>query len=349
MSSWYVGPFGRFLPVVKDLPKLSEYAMGEPPHGSPFILSSHQQSSPKRPVTLEFGTDTTLKSPPQSAPAPAPARCEYMLSPDPPSPAKEDELGSLELLPSETQLLTPCSPSSLPGSPEASKARVAFSASPNITSAQLFSPVDGTVSEAQVLSGLSSHDFPKDTGATTAETVTATLASQPLTPIYEQTYYPPMESETRTFSLGIEHPLSQGARPFTPPEMDCPISRYHQGQLPYHPNLPNAETPPGSDRAGVGCDVLPPPPHPLLPHVVDEQVVEGEGICYIYSDGSYCPKTIDGEPVNANWGVTKAGKPRKRLAQACITCREKKIKCHPNLPKCDQCQKSGRVCRFMSA
>ncbi|BDD58782.1 hypothetical protein MAP00_004033 [Monascus purpureus] len=54
-------------------------------------------------------------------------------------------------------------------------------------------------------------------------------------------------------------------------------------------------------------------------------------------------------PVNANWGITKAGKPRKRLAQACLTCREKKIKCQPNLPRCDQCQKSGRDCRFENA
>jgi hypothetical protein len=34
---------------------------------------------------------------------------------------------------------------------------------------------------------------------------------------------------------------------------------------------------------------------------------------------------IDGTPVNANWGVTKAGRPRKRLGLACLTCREKKI------------------------
>lgn len=92
-----------------------------------------------------------------------------------------------------------------------------------------------------------------------------------------------------------------------------------------------------------------PPKHPIRPHVVDEQYVEGEGLCYIYADGSHCPKSIDGIPVNANWGITKAGKPRKRLAQACLTCREKKIKCQPNLPKCEQCQKSGRQCRFENA
>ena len=88
---------------------------------------------------------------------------------------------------------------------------------------------------------------------------------------------------------------------------------------------------------------------PIRPQVVDERYVEGQGMCYIYEDGSYCPKTINGVPVNARWGITKAGKPRKRLAQACMTCREKKIKCHPNLPRCDQCQKSGRECRFENA
>lgn len=47
------------------------------------------------------------------------------------------------------------------------------------------------------------------------------------------------------------------------------------------------------------------------------------------------------------WGVTKAGKPRKRLSQACITCREKKIKCDPGGgPKCSQCLRFNRECRF---
>lgn len=73
--------------------------------------------------------------------------------------------------------------------------------------------------------------------------------------------------------------------------------------------------------------------------------MSGEGLCYIYEDGTYCRAIIDGEPVNPSWGITKAGKPRKRLAQACLTCREKKIKCEPGYPKCHQCAKSQRVCR----
>ncbi|KAH8702083.1 hypothetical protein BGW36DRAFT_356222 [Talaromyces proteolyticus] len=89
---------------------------------------------------------------------------------------------------------------------------------------------------------------------------------------------------------------------------------------------------------------------PTLPtQVVEEKYLPGKGLCYIFADQSTCPKSIDGEPVNPNWGLTKAGKARKRLAQACIPCREKKIKCQPSKPRCDQCQKSGRDCRFESA
>jgi hypothetical protein len=78
---------------------------------------------------------------------------------------------------------------------------------------------------------------------------------------------------------------------------------------------------------------------------VDTRVIPGEGLCYVYEDGTYCRAVIDGEPVNPSWGITKAGKPRKRLAQACLTCREKKIKCEPGWPKCHQCAKSQRACR----
>ncbi|KAK6219119.1 hypothetical protein LQW54_002368 [Pestalotiopsis sp. IQ-011] len=77
--------------------------------------------------------------------------------------------------------------------------------------------------------------------------------------------------------------------------------------------------------------------------------VPGEGLCYFYDDGSHCKTVIDGEQVNAHWGVTKAGKPRKRLAIACLTCREKKIKCDPDFPRCVQCEKFGRVCKFKNA
>jgi Fungal Zn(2)-Cys(6) binuclear cluster domain len=87
----------------------------------------------------------------------------------------------------------------------------------------------------------------------------------------------------------------------------------------------------------------------FLPRFVRAAEVPGEGMCYFYDDGSHCKTVIDGEAVNAHWGVTKAGKPRKRLAIACVTCREKKIKCDPDYPRCVQCEKFGRICRFKNA
>lgn len=87
----------------------------------------------------------------------------------------------------------------------------------------------------------------------------------------------------------------------------------------------------------------------FLPRFVRAAEYPGEGLCYFYDDGSHCKTMIDGEAVNAHWGVTKAGKPRKRLAIACMTCREKKIKCDPDYPRCIQCEKFGRVCKFKNA
>jgi len=87
----------------------------------------------------------------------------------------------------------------------------------------------------------------------------------------------------------------------------------------------------------------------FLPRFVKAAEVPGEGMCYFYDDGSHCKTVIDGEAVTAHWGVTKAGKPRKRLAIACVTCREKKIKCDPDYPRCVQCEKFGRVCTFKNA
>lgn len=70
-----------------------------------------------------------------------------------------------------------------------------------------------------------------------------------------------------------------------------------------------------------------------------------QGPCHLYDDGSHIPAYVDGELVNPYWGLTKANKPRKRLALACLDCREKKIKCEPGVPSCVQCDKAKRRCR----
>lgn len=156
------------------------------------------------------------------------------------------------------------------------------------------------------------------------------------------------------------HPQPQQPRNL-PPISQLPVPRpdgdvrSHSGTHLSSPVSPSQHVPsihlaPALPRPGSPADSQPQMTvAPVRPHVIEERYIDGEGLCYIYVDGSYCPKSIDGVPVNANWGVTKAGRPRKRLAQACLTCREKKIRCHPNLPKCEQCQKSGRVCRFRNA
>jgi len=51
---------------------------------------------------------------------------------------------------------------------------------------------------------------------------------------------------------------------------------------------------------------------------VGQRQIAGKGFCYVYKDGNTCPTVIDGELVNPLWGTTKAGKARKRLAQACL-------------------------------
>lgn len=121
------------------------------------------------------------------------------------------------------------------------------------------------------------------------------------------------------------------------------------------PATPRFSTPPASTNAaeplttkdGLGPKIW--TGTQFLPRFVRSAEVPGEGMCYFYDDGTHCKTHIDGEAVNAHWGVTKAGKPRKRLAIACITCREKKIKCDPDYPRCIQCEKFGRTCRFQNA
>ncbi|KAG5979358.1 hypothetical protein E4U55_005248 [Claviceps digitariae] len=142
------------------------------------------------------------------------------------------------------------------------------------------------------------------------------------------------------------------------PRTQLPTSKQlHRGYLGYKPVQSKSSAPPTPDSSAVSegaptKDGLGPKiwtgSH-FLPRFVRETEVPGEGMCYFYDDGSHCKTVIDGEAVNAHWGVTKAGKPRKRLAIACITCREKKIKCDPDYPRCVQCEKFGRVCKFKNA
>ena len=41
--------------------------------------------------------------------------------------------------------------------------------------------------------------------------------------------------------------------------------------------------------------------------VLHEQQIPGKGLCYVYDDGTICPKEVNGDVVNPKWGTTKAG------------------------------------------
>ncbi|KAK4251013.1 hypothetical protein C7999DRAFT_11246 [Corynascus novoguineensis] len=166
----------------------------------------------------------------------------------------------------------------------------------------------------------------------------------------------------REYSLGSrDHPQ------YYQPSLDrysshVPGSRDDSRRTDFRDQLAQQQTqtlnPPATPTSSVGSEA-PPAKDGLgpkiwtgthfLPRFVRAAEVPGEGMCYFYDDGSHCKTVIDGEAVNAHWGVTKAGKPRKRLAIACVTCREKKIKCDPDYPRCVQCEKFGRVCKFKNA
>ena len=102
---------------------------------------------------------------------------------------------------------------------------------------------------------------------------------------------------------------------------------------------------PGNTRPRQSQDVQSPAVGENHGQLLRVEVHPTEGEVYLYEDGHTVPTRVDGEPVNPNWGLTKANKPRKRLAMACLDCREKKIKCEPGKDSCVQCQKATRICR----
>lgn len=124
----------------------------------------------------------------------------------------------------------------------------------------------------------------------------------------------------------------------------------------YHPNgAPSPYTPGGPDEMHYrgplapmerpGSNSFPPPGPDSSKKYMGVRDIPGEGTYHIYEGGFRIPTQVDGESVNPAWGLTKANKPRKRLAMACLDCREKKIKCEPGPNSCLQCEKAKRPCR----
>jgi hypothetical protein len=171
--------------------------------------------------------------------------------------------------------------------------------------------------------------------------------SEPL----HQSYFPTAARDTSSsFQRQVDQHYAGSAPPFAKEPDSRPYQELYPNPSPtgpYHPSATNVAPEPVTTKDGLGPKIW--TGTQFLPRFVRQAEVPGEGLCYFYDDGTHCKSHIDGEPVNAFWGVTKAGKPRKRLAIACITCREKKIKCDPDYPRCTQCEKFGRICKFKNA
>lgn len=317
MSNHYVGQFGRMLPAIDGQSSRRE---SNPP-ANPPVPGSHpyQLPPPRASAPLQLGTDPFLHQRNQGD-----ADSGGALSR--PSPGHQQTPS--KQLPSVSQLLTPTVHESRPPSPYHSHA---FN----------YTPHNGATDPTN-------RYRPKETGpafATPRSDISESAKFHPNPSPQLQSGPLPRLAHMSPHGLGHEPHFSSGSQgspsvpPFAPPAYSPQGFRSHDRD----PDMAGSET---SDSGSATANKS---QSNVRPHVIDEKYIDGEGLCYIYADGSHCPKIIDGVPVNANWGITKAGKPRKRLAQACLTCREKKIKCQPNLPKCDQCQKSGRECRFESA
>ncbi|KAJ5689244.1 hypothetical protein N7462_003636 [Penicillium macrosclerotiorum] len=311
MSGYFVGPFGRMLPITDD--PSSEQPPERRANQSESGDNPYQLPPPRAPPNLQFGTDPFLRQR-QQGENQEPGR-------GPLSAESTAQRPRTEQLPSVRSLLTPVNdPNSSPsfhqpyGTP-----------TPNAEHRELSYP-------------FRHHDPPAPPQIPPVAGQDRARGRSESLPQSQPASLPPLSHVALHSPRDINHHTATRSDPST---TNLQSSQLPYLGTPYHEAGASGEL---SSPESASWSKVP----PLLPHVVDERYIDGE-LCFVYADGSHQPKIVDGKPVNPNWGVTKAGKPRKRLAQACLTCREKKIKCQPNRPKCDQCQKSGRECRFESA
>ncbi|KAL8656413.1 MAG: hypothetical protein Q9210_000272 [Variospora velana] len=350
MSRTYIGPFGRILPVLDSSDEDSSSTEGrEPPsQASRSSMATYQLPPPQIPSRLDFGSDprpgfSEPKNYDVSSQSRRAIEQHRQSFEDPPRP----RTGQYGQLPSVSQLLKPGSQSSSASSPYSayqsptSPDNRQEQSSPRQPNLRNISPPTGGFSYQNAYpSGsyaVASH------GNQIPNTSNFARASQGLA---SSTQTQPLHASHAT---SFSHPTIAPQRPHpaypsqTPPATALVMAPYNPNQTGAYDYGSSSHARADQSSANITPSVKP------LPRVVGEQDVPGEGPCWVYEDGSICRKVIDGELVNAQWGVTKAGRPRKRLAIACTTCREKKIKCDPGEGKCQQCEKCGRECRFTTA
>ena len=313
MPDYYVGPFGRLLPA-ESSPKPDE---PDRPEGRISVMS--RSLPPPIIPSLQFGT-----APPMPG-----VMLQRAYSPATTQHSELKRHGHSEPLPSVSQLLTPNSYPSLPESPHSPQSSVTSHSDRQ----SQFSPyIDGYDRGSLPVPGSNRASFSTPSlryytgGEPPQFSRRSTLSSEDASPGLTQ-YKTDWPNSHVNYSSN------------TLPQIQRQMPPFHRGQSQtaastYDPSTAMSYVPPSTNVEQPSTEVeksTAPPPQAVL-KVVGERMISNEGMCYVYEDGSYCRKEIDGEPVNANWGITKAGKPRKRLAIACVTCREKKISEHMRLP-----------------
>ena len=340
MSRTYVGPFGRFLPVGDDSDLSSS---DSEPKSAGTTSSSMPAHSLPSPAPLNFGSDPFNSfSQSQNSNTQMHARSSH----DRPKSSSSDPAKPpirAQQLPPFSQLLTPTSHYSIPGSPfpPLSAPTSPVGANP--------SRQPGFGSESAPYAGQHPHHPLTHPGVTQSTQLRHPYVSDRSHHLQvSPRQYPGSSANDHVLAFQASHhqePPRYESDNQQPPQL-APLTfgtQYDFQQA--HGQSYGGQSNISASRTGREGSITVKP----LPRVLREEEVPGEGRCWVYEDGSVVPKAINGELVIPEWGVTKAGKPRKRLAIACSTCREKKIKCDPQEPRCVQCEKSGRECRFTTA
>lgn len=381
MSRTYVGPFGRILPLPEGKQPERQQLPDDETRTS---MATYQLPPPDR---LQFGTDTSTgftepvryNAISQSTLSRLPTKPAYA------EPAQQARPIPHEQLPSVSQLLTSSTQTTVSQLPfpaqrgqNTSHGSLDYALehqgpTSNQDARPLSFPYQSTTYTQPA--SFSAQTPPRCTVSPAGEAYhISTSAPQHIHPPYMHHHqgqslssYPPSFEASQQVSYAPQHqqvPLPSfsyhphNTLPHNPQTQHTMLlsTSYTQHELAVSNSAQNYPDQPSKDGAPANSVVSleqSPPDNANnikpLPRVVGETDVPGEGPSWVYEDGSTCKKVIDGEEVNAQWGVTKAGKPRKRLAIACTTCREKKIKCDPAEPKCVQCEKFGRECRFTTA
>ena len=365
MSRTYIGPFGRILPV----PEHSETKRLQlPVDETRTNMTTYQLPPPER---LQFDSDTTTPGFTEPLRYNTKGHSRRMFEPKDTMYRERQGPPHREHLPSVSQLLTPASQSKIPHSSYAHEQSPSPLDWPSVVNSGQRSPVTSQTPHNSTYH-YQPKGFPQAQRLPIQSQSTRYInvrrdeyQSSPSAQHFSTAYSPHQGPDIPLYSPYSDSPHTplypRQARHMSPPSLSQPqqtassnialsqptpsahaSSQYYDYEI-------NADLASGTSldseesRQSPGTNVKP------LPRLIGEGDVPGEGPSWFYEDGTTCRKVIDGELVNAQWGVTKAGRPRKRLAIACTTCREKKIKCDPAEPKCVQCEKFGKECIFTTA